>query len=162
MKAVVNASPLIALAQVNQLDLLRQLFDDVLIPHIVYEEATARGTHRPGATLITETSWLQIRTPVTLPTIEPLLLGLDAGEAQVLLLAREEQPARVVIDERLGRRVALAMQLPLTGTIGILLASTQAELLTKQQAIDITRQMVDQGIRISPSLLSWFEHELFQ
>jgi predicted nucleic acid-binding protein len=39
-------------------------------------------------------------------TFEPLLLGLDIGEIEVLLLARELAPDWVLIDERLGRRVA--------------------------------------------------------
>lgn len=48
--------------------------------------------------------------------IEPLLLGLDAGELEVLLLARQIEPDWVIIDERLARRVAFAMGLPVKGT----------------------------------------------
>ncbi len=39
MKAVVNSSPLIFLAKINRLDLLNKLFDEVIIPKAVYEEA---------------------------------------------------------------------------------------------------------------------------
>jgi len=162
MKAVVNATPLIALARINQLDLLNQLFDVVLVPPAVYDEVTAQGATRPGATLVVQSSWIQVQAPGTSPTVEPLLLGLDAGEMQVLLLASEVQPAWVVIDERLGRRVALAMHLPLTGTIGVLLAAFQATLLTKQQALDAAQHIVALGIHISPALLTWFENELDQ
>lgn len=162
MKAVVNASPLIALARVNQLAILPQLFDAVLVPPAVYQEVTTQGERRPGAVLIAQTDWLQVQAPTTSPTIAPLLLGLDAGEMNVLLLAQEVQPAWVVIDERLGRRVALAMHLPLTGTIGVLLAAVRAEFLTKQAAINAAHQMSTQGIRISPSLLAWFENEVNQ
>lgn len=49
MKAVVNATPLIALAILDRLDLLRQLFTEVVVPTAVYEEVVARGVGRTGA-----------------------------------------------------------------------------------------------------------------
>ena len=36
MKAVVNATPLIALALLDQLDLLRVIFDEIIVPTAVY------------------------------------------------------------------------------------------------------------------------------
>ncbi|MGD9101305.1 MAG: DUF3368 domain-containing protein, partial [Anaerolineae bacterium] len=103
MKAIVNATPLIALALLERLDLLRQMFDEVIVPTAVYEEVAVEGTGRPGAAAIAQADWLQVASPDAVPTIEPMLLGLDAGEMQVLLLARERQPDWVLIDERLGR-----------------------------------------------------------
>ena len=88
MSAIVNATPLIALALVRRLDLLPQIFEEVIVPTIVYQEVTGRGD-RPGTQAITQANWLQIVSPQTVPSIEPLLLGLDAGEMDVLLLARE-------------------------------------------------------------------------
>lgn len=38
MKAIVNATPLIALSLINRLDLPRSLFDSVIIPVEVYDE----------------------------------------------------------------------------------------------------------------------------
>ena len=38
MKVVVNATPLIALSLVERLDLLPQMFSEVLVPSAVYEE----------------------------------------------------------------------------------------------------------------------------
>jgi predicted nucleic acid-binding protein len=162
MKAVVNAPPLIALARVDQLALLNQLFDEVLVPPAVYQEVTVQGVNLPGAALVMQSDWIRVQAPVTPPTIEPLLLGLDAGEMEVLLLAQDVQPAQVVIDERIGRRVAQALRIPLTGTLGVLLAAFRAELLTKQQASDAAHEMVAKGIRIGTPLLAWFEREINQ
>ena len=80
MKAVVNVPPLIALARVDQLALLNQLFDEVLVPPAVYQEVTVQGVNLPGAALVMQSDWIRVQAPVTPPTIEPLLLGLDAGE----------------------------------------------------------------------------------
>lgn len=54
-------------------------------------------------------------SPQAAPTNGPMLLGLDVGEMDVLLLAREQRQDWVLIDERLGRRVARAMGLPANG-----------------------------------------------
>ncbi|NVM26564.1 MAG: hypothetical protein HWN70_11710 [Desulfobacterales bacterium] len=42
-KVVSNSSPLIALAKLNQLSVLKKLFEELLIPQAVYEEAVIRG-----------------------------------------------------------------------------------------------------------------------
>jgi predicted nucleic acid-binding protein len=50
VKVVVNATPLIALSLVNQLELLlNQLFDEVLVPPAVYHEVVIQGAGQPGA-----------------------------------------------------------------------------------------------------------------
>jgi predicted nucleic acid-binding protein len=123
MKAIVNATPLIALALLDKLDLLRRMFDEVIVPAAVYEEVVTQGTGRPGAHVIDQAGWLRVMSPQVVPTLEPMLLGLDAGEVEVLLLAREHRPDWVLIDERQGRRVARALGLPVKGTLGILLAA---------------------------------------
>ena len=103
---------------------------------------------------------LRMPIPSTEPTIEPMLLGLDAGEMDVLLLAREIAPDWVLIDERQGRRIAQAMNLPVKGTLGILLAAVLAGLMSKEEALNGMQQLVTRGIRISPQWQTWLEKEL--
>ena len=58
MTVIINATPLIALAVVDQLELLPQIFGNVIIPTTVYNEVVGQGLERPGAHRITQTSWL--------------------------------------------------------------------------------------------------------
>jgi predicted nucleic acid-binding protein len=160
MSAIVNATPLIALALVDRLDLLQKLFGEVIVPKRVYAEVTSRGRDRPGAQVIAQLKWLQVVSVETMPTIEPLLLGLDPGEVDVLLLAREYRPDWVVIDERQARRVARAMGIPVKGTLGILLAGVLAGLLSKEAALGDLQALIKGGIRISPHLQNWLRDEL--
>jgi predicted nucleic acid-binding protein len=162
MKVVVNATPLIGLALINRLELLPALFEEVIIPRAVYEEVVVQGTSRAGAAALSHADWVQVKEPESAPTLEPLLLGLDAGELQVLLLARDLQPDWVLVDERLGRRIAHVLQLPVKGTVGILLAAFRAALLTKMEALEAMRQLREHGFRISPAVVAWFEQELEQ
>ena len=160
MIAVVNATPLIALALLEGLDLLRELFGQVVVPPLVYHEVAVQGRGRPGADALAAADWILVRAPSSSPAIEPLLLGLDAGELQVLLLARELAADWVLLDERLGRRVARAMGLPVKGTIGVLLAAVHAGLMDRDTCWADAQRLTSLGIRVHPTVLSWLADQL--
>jgi predicted nucleic acid-binding protein len=160
MRVVVNATPLIALSLVNRLDLLHRLFEEVIVPPAVYEEITAKDADQTGVTALRSATWIKIVSLEASSTIEPLLLGLDAGELQVLLLSRELKPDRVLMDERLGRRIARTMGLPVKVTVGVLLTAFHAGFLTRAEALETLHQMVSEGIRISTTVIDWFKGEL--
>jgi predicted nucleic acid-binding protein len=125
---VCNCGPLIALAGIQQLDLLPRLFASVWIPVEVHRELT--GSLR-FATMhaVFDQSWLQV---VSLPGPADALLvaQLDAGEAAVVTLARQRSGAEVLMDERRGRRVAEQIYgLRLVGTGGLLLRAKAAGLI---------------------------------
>ena len=121
-----------------------------------------QGAGQPGAAELASITWIQVQAPSTSSTIEPLLLGLDTGELQVLLLAQEVQADWVLVDERLGRRIARVMNLPVKGTVGIMLAACEVGLLSKTQALEALGQLTQRGIRISSQVIAWFKTELNQ
>jgi len=162
MKVIANATPLIALALIERLDLLQQMFDEVLVPVVVYDEVAGSGSGRPGASAIARARWLQVVSPEAASTIEPLLLGLDEGEVQVLLLANERRPDWVLIDEKRARRAARAMGLPVKGTLGILLAAVLAGLLPREEALEALSRLTAGGIRIGPQWQEWFRDQVEQ
>lgn len=160
MRVIVNATPLVAFALLERLDLLHRMFDEVIVPATVYAETVTQAANRPGATTIARADWLQVVSAKVVPTIEPMLLGLDAGEIEVLLLAHDMHPDWVLIDERQARRVARVMGLPVKGTLGVLLAAALAGWLSKEEAIAALQKLTDSGIRISSLWQSWFREEL--
>lgn len=160
MKAVVNTTPLVALGQIGRLALLRQLFDEVIIPEVVYLEAIAGEESRPGAEEIRQATWIVRHTLPDEPDWQMNLLGLDAGERDVLRLARIVQPDWVIIDEKLGRRVAHALGFPIKGTLGILLAAYQANHIDRHEAFLGVSQLEKSSVRISQPLIQWFQSQL--
>ena len=160
MNAVTNATPLISLALLGHLDLLQGLFSEVIVPSAVYEEVAISGEGRPGAALVASAGWLVVQAPRSRPGIQSLLLGLDSGELEVLLLAQETDPDWVLIDERLARRVARALGLPLKGTLGILLSAAIAGLISKEEALRCLEELPRAGIRIASRWRAWLEREL--
>lgn len=121
---VVNATPIITLAIVDQLELLRHLYPRLVIPEAVHREVLAGGNHRPGARQLAAASWIQI-VPLQDPRRADLLADLDRGEAEVLALAQELDASLVILDERLGRRHATRLGFVVTGTIGVLLLAKE-------------------------------------
>lgn len=120
---VVDTAPLIFLAKLQRLDLLRQSADEVIAPPAVLREVEA---YRDAATVAVHAArreWLTIQ-PVQNETATALLLGeLDAGEAEAIVLAREVHADRLVLDALDARRYARRVGIPIVGTVGLLLAA---------------------------------------
>lgn len=62
MIVVSDTSPITNLAAIGQLDLLRQLYDYIVIPEAVYSEMIAVGKPVPGAIEVQQTlAWIQVQ-----------------------------------------------------------------------------------------------------
>ncbi len=129
-RAVINAGPLVALSLIDQLDLLPALFTEVWVPQSVFNEVAVAGIGKPGAQSLQSAQWRR-RVRVS-PEPDPLLvMELDAGEAEVISLARHLSPCFAVIDERRGRRVAQNVYgLPIKGNAGILVEAQRRGLIS--------------------------------
>lgn len=103
MIVVSDASPLIALAVVGRLDLLRQLYAEVLLPEAVYGEVTA-VQDAPGAAEVTNSGWIRTQPLRDRMLAEALALELDAGEAEAIALAVELRADLLLMDERRAAR----------------------------------------------------------
>ncbi|MCL2834066.1 MAG: DUF3368 domain-containing protein [Treponema sp.] len=76
-----------------------------------------------------ELDWVKI-TPIQSPSTRLYLFDLDDGEAETIILAQEQAADLIIIDEKLGRRYAAQFNIPVTGTIGILLKAKECGLVT--------------------------------
>ena len=140
---IVDASPLILLARVGCLELLREPPDaDVTVPDAVFQEVVAGEPFDPSVRFIrlASASWLRIvPTPQTGPGLDAN--RLDAGELAVLSLAIQDPGAVVVLDDRAARAEAIRRNIPLLGTAGILLrAKGQGRITAVRPALDAVRR----------------------
>ena len=79
-------------------------------------------------------------------------IGLDRGEAEVLALASERSARLVIIDERRGRRYAKRLGLPLTGTLGVLLAAKDVGLISHIKPL--LTELVRKGLFVEQELIA--------
>lgn len=122
MAAVVaDTSPLIAFQQLGQLSVLQALFDEVLVPPAVAQEATPSIPKLPA--------WIRTVTPAQPISAEVLRASLGPGESEALSLALELRADVVILDDRPARRLAAGLGLPVVGTAGILLRAKRAGLI---------------------------------
>jgi uncharacterized protein len=140
---IVNTSPLILLARVGCLELLREPPDaDVTVPDVVYQEILAGERFDPNVATIRAASgtWLRVApVPQPAPGLDPN--RLDAGELAVLSLALENPGATVVLDDRAARTEAIRRNIPLLGTAGILLrAKEQGRIAVVRPTLDAVRR----------------------
>ena len=73
-----------------------------------------------------------------------LLRNLGSGEASCIAAARQKQ-AMVVTDDRMARTVCAEMDIPVTGTVGILAACCRDRIITPDEADDVLSRMIMAG-----------------
>jgi predicted nucleic acid-binding protein len=121
-----NTSPLFYLHQIRRLSLLRQLYGRVLTTPEVAGELDAGAKVGEDVPNLREHPWIEVH-PIKIPSYLDLIADLGRGEASVLALGLEQEGrSLLVIDDKLGRRIARLRNLTVTGTAWVLLKGKQA------------------------------------
>ncbi len=159
MIVVSDSSVIISLWRIQRLELLQQLFGEVVIPFAVASEISVHG--KPGSDLLSEASWIKQVSLSDSTFVQRLMTGtpgLDVGESEAIVLALELKADALLIDDRHGRRVAERMGIPIIGVIGILLQAKRAGLLVEIRPVldDLVEEV---GFRLSQKLY-WYTLKL--
>ncbi|MCU0565769.1 MAG: DUF3368 domain-containing protein [Oculatellaceae cyanobacterium Prado106] len=123
MIVVSNTSPIFYLSTIGHLDLLHQLYGEIVIPTSVFNEITHVGNTDASARVVPTLSWIKTQSATDQAFVNELRAELDPGEAEAIALAVELNADRVLMDERLGRAAAMRVGLQVTGVLGILIAA---------------------------------------
>ena len=94
-----NSSPLIHLARIGELELLRDLFEEVLVPEAVYRECVIEGRDRDDASKIKTASWIRITRIKNIELKKALNASLDEGESETIVLALQERADIILLDD---------------------------------------------------------------
>lgn len=149
MITVSDSSPLIALAQVGQIDLLPKLFCTVVIPPAVAAETAPTLTVLPA--------WIQVLQLKQPPHPETSKASFGPGEREAISLAVEVQAGQLIVDDQPARRLARRLGLSVIGTVGILLAAKRLGHL--QQVQPVLDDLLKADFFLSPEL---YERVLMQ
>lgn len=141
MIVVSDTSPVLSLARIGRLDLLRTLYQQVLIPPAVYEELRDAASRSRGSIDFGAFEWLVVGVASDRRRVEALCADLDPGEAEAIVLAIERRADVLLIDERRGRRTASSAGLTVTGLIGVV---AQAK---RTGVIEMAKPILDELIR---------------
>jgi predicted nucleic acid-binding protein len=127
MKLISDAGPIIGLAKIGQIFLLKKLAAEVLIPPFVQKEIY--GKIGVESELIDRAldDFIRVAEPMNLGSeISETIKGLDEGERQSIHLAAAfKKDALLLIDDRAGRQAAEELGINKTGLVGILILAKQ-------------------------------------
>lgn len=148
MIVVSDTSPVLNLARIGRLDLLALLYHEVFIPSAVYEELIRSKRDLPPAVDFASQPWLTVAAANDRNRVQELREYLDPGEAEAIVLAIELQADLLLVDERRGRRVGLAI----TGLLGVIATAKRAGL------VELAKPLLDELIH---SARFWIGPELY-
>lgn len=134
-----DASPIIALADIGELELLKLLYDTIVITDLVRSEIHAELP-----------DWIKISTAYDSKQLQILELELDRGEASAIALALENSDSRIILDESKGRAVAKRLGLNVIGTLGIIIKAKDKKLIESGKSI--LEKLEEHGFWLSASL----------
>lgn len=121
MLVISDTSCLSALIQTKHLYLLKNLYQSITIPTLVFEELSALEDFGFDISILHESTWLSVLTPSNSILVKELMLDLHPGEAQAIALAIELKADLLILDDYEARKTAIDLGLHITGLGGILL-----------------------------------------
>lgn len=129
MIVVADSGPLHSLILLEQVDLLRRFYGQVLVPQAVASELSTAGA--PGVVrewITGPPSWVEVR-PVAPEVVAAITDDLDLGERSAIALAETLHADLLLIDEAAGRAEAKRRHLRVTGTLGVLRSGAEQGLV---------------------------------
>lgn len=116
MKVIIDASPLISLAVINQLELLKKLFPEIIIPKAVFQEITAVKDKKCAVKIVAFIkNWVRHAEQKINSTLD-----LGKGELEAIDLCLELKADLLIIDDKKARNAAESQDIKCIGTIGLL------------------------------------------
>ena len=149
MVIISDASPIIALHNINELHLLKGVYQELTITDIVKQEVE-----------IPLPAWIRVVVNYDKALFESLSLQVDEGEASAIALAKLTPDSTLIIDERRGRRIARELGIDIIGVLGVIVKAKKMEIIDLHEGIEMIEKLSDQGFRISPRVLSIVRRKL--
>lgn len=151
---IVDSTVLIYLSKIGELELLDELFDNVLVPEAVHEEVVVRGLEQgySDALAVDEAEFLSQRE-VENEDIEYLResANLGVGESEAITLARTEN-CYCLTDDRAARKTAESLGVKVGGTVYVFLAALRNDVIDFEKYETSLDALADTNFRMKASL----------
>jgi uncharacterized protein len=157
LNVVCDASTLIALARIGQLDILGRVGARVMIPRVVYDEVVVKGVGKPGADEIRDAPWIETHEVADRNVVAKFRAILDTGESEAIALAQEVEADWIMLDDEEARNTARAEGLRVVGLLAFLILAKERGMISHvRPLLDALRR---QGFFIGDDL---YQHILRQ
>jgi predicted nucleic acid-binding protein len=131
---VSNTTPLRYLIEIEQEQILFALYGGCLIPQAVAEELKdPKAPAKIRKWMENLPDWISIEEIAV--DCAPDLMILDRGEIAAITLAETRKADLLLIDEKLGRRIAKERGIVTSGTLGIIKCASEKKLINLEETI---------------------------
>ena len=128
-RVIVNSTPIILFSNINQLNLLKQIYGEIVITQVVYDEVTAKADSA-CQNLKNNFDWIKIESIKNSLQKKMYEAKLRDGEVEVMILAQENPKADlVIIDDNSAKKTAKYLGLTVAGSLGVLLKAKKSKFI---------------------------------
>lgn len=154
MDVISDTGPIIALAKVGRLHLLKSLFDKVYITPYVFKELMAKTGDEAEEIEKALNEFMTIgELGKTAAKVQLTLKDLGRGERQCIEFASTSKDDFILLmDDKAGRQAARKLNIPITGIIGVLIMSKNNGLV--ENITEILHEMREKGYWLSEDIVA--------
>ena len=124
---IAYSGPIFSLALIEKLNILEALFDKIRIPQAVWDEITFDST-KPDYQDISSFFKNKIQS---IKGFNELIIIMDSGESESVMLYKEMQADFLLIDDKKARDIAENLGVNCIGVVGLLAAAKERKLIEK-------------------------------
>lgn len=140
-----DTSSLIALSNIGELELLKRVYDIVVITPEIAEEY---GIETPD--------WISIEPVKDKQKFKLLNLELDKGEASGIALALENEDSLLIIDEKKGRGIAKKLGIKISGILGVMVKAKETG------AVDRIKPLIEKLEKVDFKMSSGLKSQILE
>ena len=143
-KVIVNSTPLIVLCGIGKLNILKEMYEEIIIPSAVFREVTAKD----------DSACVQIKSAGAWDHGEKKMYKakLHDGEVEVMILAQERNADLVILDDNAAKKTAKYLGLTVTGTLGVLVKAKHQGII--EEVRPLLSEMRQNGFYVSKTVES--------
>ena len=152
MKVVSDSTPLIYLSKIGCINLLKNLFEKIIISREIYEEVVVSGKKRKKNEILLienliEQKFIILKYPKSVIEIE----NLDKGEKECISLCKELSVSNLLIDEKKGFDIATMFNLTPIRTTSILIILLDRKIISLIKYKELLKRLPEEGYFLDAS-----------
>ncbi|MFX0134452.1 MAG: hypothetical protein ACFFDN_12505 [Candidatus Hodarchaeota archaeon] len=156
-KVISDSSPLIAFIKKRELELLKKLFGEIMIPEAVYSELIKLPERYIIEKQILESAiqdgWIIVSK---LKALKLSKLKLGKGEIEAINLCFNVQNPLLLMDEKKGRNLIKTYKIKTLGTLGILILAKRKALKDYDNLLENLELLLKEGFYLSSDLITTY------
>lgn len=145
-KVIVNSTPLIILCGIGKLNILKEMYGEIIIPFAVYKEITVK-VDSACVQIKTAGEWIHVEQIKDHSDKKMYKAKLHDGEVEVMILAQEQKADLVILDDNAAKKTAKYLGLSVTGTLGVLVKAKRKGII--KEVRPLLSEMKQNGFYIS-------------